>query len=150
MDDFGGILGNEDFLESNTFQLDELVNELLKDDELETVKANDSSSDDGYNGSISPPNSSPSQVKMKSPKNAQKFPRKILQKMLQISSEIRLNLKLQASYGSQSPASTVGRQANRSPTATCNLDDILTPDQYTDLNNLDDILGKYLFIFIRS
>ena len=64
MDDLGGILGNDDFLESNTFQLDELVNELLKDDELETVKANDSSSDDGYNGSISPPNSSPSQVKM--------------------------------------------------------------------------------------
>jgi len=106
MDDLGGILGNDDFLESNTFQLDELVNELLKDDELETVKANDSSSDDGYNGSISPPNSSPSQ----------------------------------GSYGSQSPASTVGRQANRSPTTTCNLDDILTPDQYTDLNNLDDIL----------
>ena len=73
MDDFGGILGNEDFLESNTFQLDELVNELLKDDELETVKANDSSSDDGYNGSISPPNSSPSQVKMKSPENSQEI-----------------------------------------------------------------------------
>ena len=73
MDDFGGILGNEDFLESNTFQLDELVNELLKDDELETVKANDSSSDDGYNGSISPPNSSPSQVKME-------FPQKIREK----------------------------------------------------------------------
>ena len=62
MDDLGGILGSDDFLESNTFQLDELVNELLKDDELETVKGNDSSSDDGYNGSISPPNSSPSQV----------------------------------------------------------------------------------------
>jgi len=106
MDDIGGILGNDDFLESNTFQLDELVNELLKDDELETVKGNDSSSDDGYNGSISPPNSSPSQ----------------------------------ASYGSQSPASTAGHQPNRSPATTCNLDDILTPDQYTDLNNLDDIL----------
>ena len=73
MDDFGGILGNDDFLESNTFQLDELVNELLKDDELETVKGNDSSSDDGYNGSISPPNSSPSQVK--------KYPRKFHRKM---------------------------------------------------------------------
>ena len=87
MDDFGGILGNDDFLESNTFQLDELVNELLKDDELETVKGNDSSSDDGYNGSISPPNSSPSQVKMswKSPK---KFPDKFSGKILQKSSKM--------------------------------------------------------------
>ena len=82
MDDFGGILGNEDFLESNTFQLDELVNELLKDDELETVKANDSSSDDGYNGSISPPNSSPSQVKMEFAENSQKNSSKNAPKIL--------------------------------------------------------------------
>ena len=95
MDDFGGILGNEDFLESNTFQLDELVNELLKDDELETVKANDSSSDDGYNGSISPPNSSPSQVKMKSPENSQEISSKNSSKNSRKNApKIHLNLKL--------------------------------------------------------
>ena len=143
MDDLGGILGNDDFLESNTFQLDELVNELLKDDELETVKGNDSSSDDGYNGSISPPNSSPSQVNISIFKGSA-LTSKIHETIIFCRTDKIYNFK--ASYGSQSPASTAGRQTNSSPTTTCNLDDILTPDQYTDLNNLDDILGKFLFI----